>query len=501
MQVISGWGAMPTQADVWSRAQFGQANLGAFQQHVPQPLTRGALQVGAVAQVGQHTFRITHPLGKGSFSSVWAAVRTDGSPGEVAVKETLCRSQTEVKDAENEGWILQQIGGASNRLPELFAIETTPMPQGNTSVCVAMSRVPGESLGACLNRWKQQQRGVPLMSTQAVAKQFAEACTWGHELISQLLPAFEAVSQYALHRDVNTHNVLVNTTADLANPQFGLIDFGLAIQMQEWPTLCTQVPVVGDCRYWPVSAWHIFASGGPELVKQPVLLNEYRTQLDLHALGVTALQIFLEMLPQPPAGSPGAAMIPEEFRALKCAWERYWQNVYKFWEPLFHAFERKTDWNQLRKQYRAQQVHLIVGEDLANVRLALSRVRDACAPSDPGRTLICAMLELISQGGTCLIGEASGRAPTWQSVRAILGPSPILAHASRSSSKSSSTAPGTTSTTPMSIGSTTARSRFASHMPVSIGTTTSISGAYASSTTAPRPCATSPAAHRVVMCR
>lgn len=338
------------------------------------------------------------------------------------------------------------------------------------------------------------------MSTQAVAKQFAEACTWGHELISQLLPAFEAVSPYALHRDVNTHNVLVSTGADLANPQFGLIDFGLAIQVQEWPTLCTQVPVVGDCRYWPVSAWHIFASGGPELVKQPALLNEYRTQLDLHALGITALQIFLEMLPQPPAGSPGAAMIPEEFRALKCAWERYWQDVYRFWEPLFHAFERKTDWNQLRKQYKAQQVHLTVGEDLANIRLALSRVRDACAPSDPGRTLICAMLELISQGGTCLPGEASGRAPTWQSVRAILGPSPA-AHASRSSSKSTSNCPGTTSTTPMSMGTTTARPRFASHMPVPIGTTTSMSGAYASSTTAPRPFAASPTAHRVVMCR
>jgi serine/threonine protein kinase len=394
-------------------------------------------------------FRITASLGHGSFSTVWTAVSVDGIGGEIAVKETICQTQEGLIDAETEGRILQKIGGASKRIPELIAIETAPHRSGASCVRLAMTKISGESLGAFLNGWKAQGGRMPSMDPQIVSHQFAEACHWTREMISQLLPAFEALAPFALHRDVNTHNILVSTSGDLSAPQFGLIDFGLAIQMKNWESSCTQVPVVGDCRYWPVSAWFIFSAGGPEIMKHPHMLMEYRTQLDIHAFGITALQLFIEMLPQP----EGAAnsIILEEFRALKHAWRRYWQDAYRFWEPLFHAFERKTDWNQLRQHYLQMNVHAVLGEELAHLRQALSNCRDVCACSDPGcqlysfQSIFAVLLELISAGGLTVPGEVPHLC-TWSKIRAIMNGAPSTKGTSTNTSHAGSSTRQSTST-------------------------------------------------------
>lgn len=393
------------------------------------PADKGELRVGAVTRIGQHAFRITEKLGTGSFSTVWAATRVDGNGGEVAIKETLCRSPNELADAEYEMKIIQQIGSASNRIPEHLASETVSSAPGVNNVRFAMTKVPGESLGAFLNRWKPTHR-VSTPNPQVVKNQLGEACFWTRELIAQLLPAFEAVAPWAVHRDVNTHNILVHTQAgDTSSPQFGLVDFGLAIESQTWANKLTQMAVVGDCRYWPVSAWYVFAAGGPALAQHPQMMMEYRTQLDIHCFGITALQMFVEMLPDPVAGSPGAAALPEEMRGLKRAWEQYWMDAYTFWEPLFKAFELKTDWNQLRQTYLTNNVHKTISKDLGNVRQALSKVCEACARADPGsrlssyRPLFNALLKLISQGGKKLAGEAPD-VTTWQSIRSILNITP-----------------------------------------------------------------------------
>jgi serine/threonine protein kinase len=419
----------------------------------PPPPPGGELSVGSLAQVGNHMFRITASLGHGSFSTVWTAVSVDGIGGEIAIKETVCPTQEGLIDAETEGRILQKVGGASKRIPELIAIETAPHRSGASCVRLAMTKISGDSLGAFLNNWKAQGGRMPSSDPQIVNQQFAEACHWTHEMISQLLPAFEALSPFALHRDVNTHNILVSTSGGLSAPQFGLIDFGLAIQMKNWETSCTQVPVVGDCRYWPVSGWLIFAAGGPEIMKHPHMLREYKTQLDIHAFGITALQLFIEMLPQP-EGSANSAIL-EEFFALAHAWRRYWQDAYRFWEPLFHAFERKTDFNQLRQHYIQMNVHAVLGEDLAHLRQALSNCRDACARSDPGcklysfQSIFAVLLELISAGGLTVPGEVPHLC-TWSTIGAIMNGTPSTKGTSTTTSHDASRTmqPMSTSTRP-----------------------------------------------------
>lgn len=440
--------------------------------------SRDELHVGATVQIGRHAFRVTKPLGKGSFSTVWSAVKADGSNNnvEIAIKETVCRTPGELSEAEKESKIVHQIGALSHRIPEIIAMETIPVAAGTSIVRLAMTKVPGESLGGFLNRWKQQVGGVPCEHPQALANQFSEACHWTCELISQLLPAFEAIAPCALHRDVNTHNILVETAGpvDSSSPQFGLIDFGLATEVEHWTRLSTELAVVGDCRYWPVSAWFFFAAGGSELAKQPALLMEYRTQLDVHALGITALQIFIEMLPLPAPGSAAASLVPEGMWTLKRAWEHYWQDACNLWEPLFNAFESKTDGVQIRQHYLNSRVDLVIADDLAKLRQALANLRDACVTAGPGsllfgtRSVFAALLELISQGGHGLPGElppGAMKQTTWQSIRSILGAGTAPSAVGNSASCGQYWAPtGTTTPAPMRLSTTTTPRMLMHHM-------------------------------------
>jgi hypothetical protein len=387
--------------------------------HTSRSAGEGPLQPGSEVQLGQRMFRILHTLGSGSFSTVWAATPLDGG-GEVAIKETLCRSPEELQDAENESKILQMVGNVA-ATPGFFGCETLQLASGVRSVRLAMAKVAGDSLGAYLQKWKQSWRSDPFT-------QFAEACNFTHELLIQLVPAMDAISAVALHRDVNTHNLLVTTGSRGSSPQFSVIDFGLAVAMHSWESKCTAVPVVGDCRYWPVSAWYIFAHGGPKLMEKPALYAEYRTQVDLHAFGLTALQVFIDMLPHLSSSAVGTN-IPEEIWGLKAAWEQYWQTAYRLWEPLFKAFERRTDWNQLRQSYIQNEAHKIIDRDLGNLRRALYNARDACACAEPGSivakvaVVFSVLVELISQGAQTLGREAargSMKLASWSDILDIL---------------------------------------------------------------------------------
>lgn len=374
------------------------------------------LQPGVEVSLGQYKFRILNLLGRGSFSAVWNAARLDGG-GEVAIKETLCRSQQELQDAENEARILQMVGSVALRISSFIACETMPLHSGTTSVRLAMAKVSGDTVGTFLQQRRKQWIGDSNF-------QFLEACSFTYELLAQLVPALDAISAVALHRDINTHNLLVSTACGSSVPQFSIIDFGLAVDVHSWPTQHTKVPVAGDCRYWPVSSWYIFAHGGPKLTEMPSLVMEYRTQLDLHALGITALQVFIDMLPQ-----QSVSAIPEEIRALKVAWDQYWQDASRLWEPLFHAFERKTDWMTLRQTYIANEAHNIIDKALGQLRRALCNARDAFAHVEPDckATVIFSVLaELISQGAKPLGREAAMsniKLASWSGIAGLLNSS------------------------------------------------------------------------------
>merc|ERR1719321_637950 len=106
-------------------------------------------------------------------------------------------------------------------------------------------------------------------------------------------------------------------------------------------------------------------------------------------MGITALQVWACMiasaLPEKKksnalsARSPGEPeQIPEEVIELHAAWETYWKDATRFWERLLDCFRNGGDQNSLKGWCISEQVHNIIGQDLADVRRALREVCQVC---------------------------------------------------------------------------------------------------------------------------
>lgn len=377
-------------------------------------------KLGSEVRVGQHTFRITGLLGRGSFSSVWSATRIDDLQ-EVALKETLCRDQTSLEDAAREAMIMECISGSAQRSPAVFACETQPTSSG-TMVRIAMAKAAGDQLSSVMQRFERD--AARKTTAYQTSMQIQKACDFTTEMLTQLVPTFKAINAVAFHRDISMENVLVDAGSGYSRPEFSIIDFGLAIESRSWPVAMTQVPVVGCCRYWPVSAWFIFTYGGPKLLEHTQLRMEYETQLDLHALGILALQVFVAMLP-----SSAVTFIPQEMTALKEAFEQYWQHASYFWEPMLNVSRGEGDWSQVRQLFIAKDAYRIIERDLGTIRAALNNARLACHGEENGKGFIAAaplfsaLIELINQGGRPFGEDAvSGncKLASWSRIEAIL---------------------------------------------------------------------------------
>lgn len=384
------------------------------------------LHVGSSVTIANRTFKVTGKLGQGSFSKVWSALPNDDCT-EVAIKETFCKSAVELSDAEYEAKIMRLAKGLTKIVPELFTAEAKLLAKGQWNVRLLMTKCSGEALDAFLKR-KKLQIGFHI-SAEAAACQCEQAMSFTLALLKQLVPAFESISTVVLHRDVNTHNILVDEGDNGENPRFHLIDFGLGVEQSGWMRMMTVSPVVGDCRFWPVSSWFLFACGGVKLLKNTPLMMEYSTQLDLHALGITALQVLVELLP-----SSFNRGVPDELKLLRRTWKNYWKDAVRAWEPLYAAFEKRADWESLRATYESTAVHSLIADNLCQLRRALRNVCDACNDANNqkqgavlhgARPLFAALLELINQGGQALPGEGSPNVPrvtSWATVARILSP-------------------------------------------------------------------------------
>mmetsp|Transcript_28776 Transcript_28776/g.67055 ORF Transcript_28776/g.67055 Transcript_28776/m.67055 type:complete len:560 (+) Transcript_28776:2-1681(+) len=348
-----------------------------------------------VVRIGGKTFQLRGPLGEGSFGMVWAAEADDGK--EVAVKEIFCRSEAELSRAASEGHILRLLAGespaggggskdrsgrvacaTSRRLPVLAASEVEAT-DGSFSwrVRMVMTRVPGTPLEQFLEQQRRKWAGLESK------RHFAEACHYSGELLVQLAPALEHLSSRVYHRDVTPRNILIDDSGP-SGPRFGLVDFGLAVDAAKWRSGECLGDLGGDGRYWPVSAWYVFGHGKSDLEARPDLRDEYRSCLDVHALGITALRCLLELTPSSEQGAadvkdcPGLETVLPKLRLLRSAWQRYWSDARRFWQPVYDAFREGGDFEALKIAYARAGVHRIMSADLCALRTALSEARLAC---------------------------------------------------------------------------------------------------------------------------
>lgn len=411
------------------------------------------LAAGISVSIGEVVCQITSPLGMGSFGVVWAA--DCPGVGEVAVKEILCQSQTDLSRAVYEAQLLYMLGAAlvtpgtafspdGLRIPAYVASDMAQVTPEVCRVRLAMSRLAGDPLDKFLHEHRQRL-DMELANIndeqQALTEQIRQAtqsCHFAQELVLQLAPTMDRVASLAYHRDVNAHNILISLSEQPnghTEPQFGLVDFGLAVDAAKWrggPVADARgqgdwqhLDVGGDCRYWPASAWLQFEVGCFELAEYTSLCMEYQTHLDLQGLGITALQVLAELLPPVP-GHIGGWKIGDnqaliELWKLRVAWDQYWEAATSFWTALLDTFRNNGDWNALKTKFISIGVHDVISRKLCAVQQALHEVGEACRRSSQesgfhgAQALFSALLVLVSSG------EERGGTTPWSLVLAEFG--------------------------------------------------------------------------------
>ncbi|CAE7938924.1 unnamed protein product [Symbiodinium sp. KB8] len=369
------------------------------------------LREGIVVRIAERRFRISEPLGTGSYGVVWCARNEDAkeSKEEFAIKEIFCRSQVELKNALFEGNILARLGGnfptaagklsstpsLSSRIPSMAAEETESLGSKGWRVRLAMSRLAGEPLALVLRCHKQAS--LEALPAKDALRLLAEPCRIASELLAQLGPALQELSRVVYHRDVNPRNILVDHVSTPGQTSFGLVDFGMAVDTHKWlgtpkgssgsfgssteeDGAWRHVEVGGDCRYWPLSSWIMFMRGPQDLHPGSPLRAEYQTGLDLHALGVTALQVFMEMSPLLPAELTGSAEhrhLLQTFRSLQNAWYRYWEDVSTFWASLMKCFSSGGNWMVLKSSCIEAGLDNVLSGRLSDLRGTLEEMGSA----------------------------------------------------------------------------------------------------------------------------
>jgi serine/threonine protein kinase len=379
-------------------------------------------------QIAGHDFYVRQALGVGSFGAVWAADWHSGSGDNgAAIKDILCQSGAEMKTAMREAEFIRAIADVSCTngtaltpprhaprlalVPRVLAVDAQPEVSSGSSewrVRLAMTKVPGKAL----DKFLEEQRAPDM----EVNKSLACACRFVRELITQVGGRLEEIEHRGVfHRDAQARNILVHETS--ACPTFSLVDFGLAVDATGWRGGgWKSQPIAGDCRYWPTSAWVVYGYGNCEGTGAS-LGHEYETCLDLHSLGLTAIQSFVALLPTS-VDAPSQEVV-QGFQVLQAAWAKYWCDSLRIWRRVVGAFQKrdKSGMDALRKQLREERVEGSVRQNISLLKMCLIELKEVCA-SDPLATnlkevppLIDAILHMICDGSSRLAGSAPWRYP------------------------------------------------------------------------------------------
>lgn len=324
--------------------------------------------LGTEVSIGSWRFRCTSVLGRGSFSEVWAGEVLGSISGQqVALKDIVCRTNTELQQAMLEVQLLERfrmqasaIGkvSPSMRIPQYFSHRVDKRADA-WRVRLAMARVPGESLDS----WYRRQAP----SGQDGPSSVRMGCALAIALIRQLAPTLEQVAPYAFHRDINSHNVLVSDinggrfdcSSDIEDlsrrASFWLIDFGLAVDAKTWPEKWTNSDVAGDCRYWPPSSFIMSFCGPEETRMKQDYCTQYKTKLDVVGLGLTALEMLCSTALSS-RSSWGKDGLRGSWQRLFEAWERYREDVTRWHTMIFQVFTSGGDINPLYQQLGQERV-------------------------------------------------------------------------------------------------------------------------------------------------
>lgn len=356
---------------------------------------------GVEVQIGEHSFRCLRVLGRGSYGEVWSAqvLSSPGGLGEVALKEVSCKSQSELQQAIFEVQVLLALEraayhSASLRVPRCMCYTVDPSDNG-WKVRTAMTVVPGESLDYFIRR-----KPVPEWTMMMGVKR-------GLILVAKLLkdvgPSLQLLGPIAWHRDVNSHNILVDEAPDdideaslAQRAGFWLIDFGLAVDSQSWVSengKWRSEYIGGDSRYWPPSSWIMHLMGPEGFTNRPDLCEQYQQRLDIHGLGVTALELLCSVALR---GSPASEEQLGPWSPVLAAWTRYRDEVWRWWAAVYEVFSLGGDLAPVQAQLMDENIIDQLLEMVAQIRHAL---RSCAEKAEKHEALLLRMIaDMLDEG-------------------------------------------------------------------------------------------------------
>jgi len=267
-------------------------------------------------------------IGQGSFGCVW---RMEAPSQVLALKETISDSEQSFHQNLTEAFILQHATNlGAEGIPNYLGHEGARLDSRTWRVRTLMTLLPGVPLDKWLSQEPPGKGGL------------AGAVAETTRLLKSLATTLKTVDKIAVHRDVNSHNVLVCPAGE--SVEFYLIDFGLAVENARWKQEggWKKLPLAGDCKYWPPCAWLMFILGPQALETDQWRQRQYRDRLDLFSLAVTCLEFFFKRASK--------ADVSGELRE---AWRAYWAETSHCWELFYSTFKRKGDWEALRRQLKS----------------------------------------------------------------------------------------------------------------------------------------------------
>ncbi|CAE7739327.1 Sspo [Symbiodinium sp. CCMP2592] len=362
---------------------------------------------GAEVEFGNFRFRCADVLGRGSYGEVWRAqvlsAKGRSEPSEVALKEVLCRSQSELRQAIFEVQVLMALEQAASphrlklRVPRCIAYKVN-VCSGGWKVRTAMTLVPGQSLDYFL-----RQKPPP---GYTVSTGLRRALSLVSCLLRDIGPALQMLGPIAWHRDVNSHNILIDAAGDAddsniaANASFWLIDFGLAVDSQSWVSeqgRWRTEYIGGDSRYWPPSSWIMHLVGPEGFDHRPDLCDQYQRRLDIHGLGVTALELLCTVAMACPLADEAEEQALQPWAPIFHAWTCYREAVWQWWATVYAVFSVGGDLAPVQAQLVEERIVEQLLLLLTRIRIALRSCAAQLADSQQAR-LLQMIADMLDEG-------------------------------------------------------------------------------------------------------
>jgi serine/threonine protein kinase len=219
------------------------------------------------------------------------------------------------------------------------------------------------------------------------------ACKFTQDILLQIAPVFATLQSLAYHRDVSSHNVMIDVDAANAEFSVALIDFGLAVRADTWNSEYTTSDLAGDPRYWPPGALMASTHGFKyvEHHKEQGFLNQYLTRIDHYATGILCLEVLFSLWDW-----KGEKHISAGLAKLHDAWRAFWRSAIRRYQ-IFHSKD---------KEHVRHHVAHSPDDGIGAMVAQCKRLRDAlrAAGAESGNTSSCTMLfpvlaDLISENG------------------------------------------------------------------------------------------------------